>query len=127
MRNRITLLVIAIALLAPRAVPAAEPAGAAAARVLLPQGQPYQKQLRAILATYLEADFLPEHADLKVVPSNQNADDQFRTWVLSLSPPAVGRKRNFSSVMIKPSHFTLDSIEGAEAIMRPAAHPEPLV
>jgi hypothetical protein len=39
----------------------------------------------------------------------------------------VGRKRNYSSVMVKPALFTLESIEGPASIMRPPAHPEPLV
>ena len=79
------------------------------------------------MATLKEADFQPVHKDLTVVPVEADAEAKFRTWILSLAPPSVGRKRNHSSVMIKASQFTLDSIEGPTAIMRPPANPEPLV
>ncbi|MCX5658631.1 MAG: hypothetical protein NTW19_02785 [Planctomycetota bacterium] len=110
------------ALAAPDAVSAPSPA----AKASLPQDEPYQKTLRAYMATLKEADFQPENKDLTVVPVEDDADAKLRTWVLSLGPPAVGRKRNHSSVMIKAGLFTLESIEGAE-VMRPPAHPEPLV
>lgn len=93
----------------------------------LPQTLPYQQQLRRFMATLKAEDFQPVHKDLKVVPFAGDADERLRMWILSLQPPAVGRKRNYSSVMIKASHFTLDTIEGAKAIMRPPAYPEPLV
>lgn len=93
----------------------------------LPQKLPYQQQLRKYMATLKAEDFQPAHKDLKVVPITGDADEQLRVWILSLQPPAVGRKRNYSSVMIKSPQFTLEAIEGAKAIMRPPAHPEPLV
>lgn len=124
--NRLILLVSAVTLLASEAVLAAEPAPATG-RVVLPQNHPYQQHLRKFMATLKIEDFQPVHRDLQVVPLEGDADDKFRTWLLSLMPPAVGRKRNYSSVMIKPSLFTLDSIEGVKSIMRPPAHPEPLV
>ncbi len=97
----------------------------------LPQRHDYQKQLRGFMATLKEADFRPVTNDLVVVPTNTppgaSADDQFRTWLLSVSPPAVGHKRNFSSVRVHPALFTIPVIEGATAILRPPAHAEPLV
>jgi hypothetical protein len=93
----------------------------------LPQKLPYQQQLRKYMATLKADDFQPVHKDLAVMPFKADADERLRLWILSLQPPAVGRKRNYSSVMIRSSHFTLDTIEGPKAIMRPPAHPEPLV
>lgn len=120
----VTLLLLATPLLAD------DPVGqiaSATGKVTLPQAQAYQEVLRAFLGTLTEADFRVEAKDLTVVPLTGDADERFRTWILSLAPPAVGRKRNHSSVMIKPGYFTLASIEGPTAIMRPPAHPEPLV
>lgn len=93
----------------------------------LPQKLPYQQQLRKFMATLKAEDFQPVNQDLTVVPFTGDADERLRLWILSLQPPAVGRKRNYSSVKIKSSHFTLDTIESAKAILRPPAHPEPLV
>lgn len=93
----------------------------------LPQKLPYQQQLRKFMATLKAEDFQPVHKGLKVTPVAGDADARLRMWILSLQPPSVGRKRNYSSVMIKSSHFTLGTIEGTKAIMRPPAHPEPLV
>jgi len=95
-------------------------------RVSLPQDHAYQKTLRVFLATLKEKDFAPTHGELKAFPPSDNPDERFRMWLMSLKPPAVGRKRNYSSVMVSAAQFTLDAIEGAESIMRPAAHPEPL-
>lgn len=116
--NKAILIAIPIMLFAAECLPAAE---------TLPQKLPYQQQLRKFMATLKSEDFQPENKDLTVMPFEGDADERFRIWILSLQPPAVGRKRNHSSVMIKSSHFTLDAIEGAKAIMRPPAHPEPLV
>ena len=116
--NKAILIAIPIMLLAAESLSAVE---------TLPQKLPYQQQLRKFMATLKAEDFQPVVKDLKVMPFEGDADERFRIWILSLQPPAVGRKRNHSSVMIKSSHFTLDAIEGAKAIMRPPAHPEPLV
>ena len=96
-------------------------------RARLPQDHEYQKVLRTFMATLKEADFQPEHKELAVVPLEGDEDSAFRMWVLSLMPPAVGAKRNYSSVMLKSAHFTLESIEPHDLILRPHAHPEPLV
>lgn len=117
--NRFVLL--AMVLMVAEGVVAAEPASQ------LPQKHPYQQQLRKFMGTLKAEDLAPAHKDLAVVPFDGDADEKFRMWILSLSPPAVGRKRNYSSVMVKAAYFTLEAIEGAKSIMRPPAHPEPLV
>lgn len=96
-------------------------------RVQLPMEHAYQQQLRKFMSTLKTADFQPAHQYLKVVPWAGDPDEKLRMWVLSFQPPSVGRKRNYSSVMLNAAYFTLDTIEGAKAIMRPPAHPEPLV
>ncbi len=93
----------------------------------LPQSHPYQKTLRDFMATLKEADFQPLHQDLKAVPVDGDPAAQFRMWIMSLSPPSVGRKRNHSSVMTKAEQFTLASIESLTGVMRPPAYAEPLV
>lgn len=95
--------------------------------VRLPQKLPYQQQLRKFMATLKEEDFEPVYKDLTVVKFAGDPDYRLRLWILSLQPPSVGRKRNYSSVKIKSSQFTLDAIEGEQDILRPPAHPEPLV
>src|SRR5688572_9862176 len=102
-------------------------AASAAGGETLPAKLPYQQQLRKFMSTPKADDFQPLHKDLKVVPSRDDPEDRFRLWLLSLQPPAVGRKRNHSSVMIKSSFFTMGAIEGDGSVMRPPAHPEPLV
>jgi hypothetical protein len=87
----------------------------------LPHPLPHQAQLRKFMATLRAEDFQPMHKDLTVVPFAGDTDDLFRTWILSLQPPSIGRKRNYSSAMIKSSSFTLEAIEGPTAIMRPPA------
>ncbi|MCE9532559.1 MAG: hypothetical protein K8T89_15790 [Planctomycetes bacterium] len=116
--NKTLILLIALTLGTPHIAQAAEK---------LPEPLPHQQQLRKFMSTLKAEDFEPIHKDLKVVPFEGDADELFRTYILALQPPSVGRKRNYSSVMIKSSLFTLEAIEGPKAIMRPPAHPEPLV
>ena len=109
-------------------IPVAPPP-TAGPHVLLPQTRPYMKKLRDFMATLKEADFQSESKELTVIPfdAKVDPDDKFRTHVLAAAPFAVGLKRNFSSVVVHPSMFTLGAIERDTAIMRPSAHPEPLV
>lgn len=116
--SKTLVLMIFLTLASPQAAPAVE---------RLPQPLPHQQQLRKFMATLRTEDFQPLHKDVQVVPFAGDADELFRTWLLALQPPSIGRKRNYSSAMIKSSLFTLEAIEGATAIMRPPAHPEPLV
>lgn len=106
--------------------PPAIPAGA---HQSLPQRLEFQKQLRAFMATLKESDFTVAYKPLTALPLAEGpvTDEQFQTWILSLSPPSVGYKRNYSSVRIHPALFTLHVIENEPAILRPPAHPEALV
>ena len=105
---------------APPAVPTGD-------HLSLPQKHDYQKQLRAFMATLKEADFVATDKPLANVPTNASPDDQFREWLLSLSPPSVGYKRNFASVRVHPGLFTLGVIENTPAILRAPVHPEALI
>src|SRR5689334_12037512 len=80
---------------------AALAAATAACSGQLPQEHAYQRQLREFMAELPAEDMQAAHRDLTVVPWTGDADERFRTWLLSLQPPSVGAKRNYSSVMLK--------------------------
>ena len=95
--------------------PAAAPTVAAkpaVGRTRLPEEMPYQKTLRAYLGSLTEKDF--DHGiavqSLKVTPVAED-DDAFRTWLLSLEVPRVGRKRSYPSVNLARAHRLARQLE----------------
>ncbi|MBI3987695.1 MAG: hypothetical protein HY343_12285 [Lentisphaerae bacterium] len=122
--------VVITGLLGAAGVWAGDAPAVAAGKVMLPQAHEYQKALRAFMATLTEKDF--EHGvttNLTLQPSSQDPDVQYRNYLLTLlsTRPLVGSKRGVPSVNIQASSFVLSSIEGTNAIMKPAVWPEALV
>lgn len=106
------------------------PPAPAGEHLTLPQDHEFQKTLRAFMATLRESDFQLDHTDLTVKPDGATGpitDEQFRAFLLSVSPPNVGYKRNNSSVMFHAGYFTLANIENEKAILRPRAGAGPQI
>lgn len=111
----------------PAAVASAVPYSPPAPLTRLPQGHAYQKTLRDFLATLVEADLDPGLPELKTAAAAENAEDQYRNWLLSLDlEPQVGRKRCYPSVSSPARLYLLNAIETPEGVRRPPAWVEPL-
>jgi len=123
------LMLIGALVLVPRAAAAADlpKPEARAGHTMLPQEHQYQRALRQFMATLTEQDFVSPQGEVKGTPPSADADEQFRTWMMEVRAPSIGSKRNYSSMVVAAKLFTLDALEGAEAVMRPPVHPEPLV
>lgn len=100
-------------------------------RVMLPQEHPYQRQLRAYMATLTVKDFdhgVAGHITEK--PSSEDPEYQYRNYILSLmggAGPLVGSKRGVPAINNPPALFLLSSIEGEKAILKPLVYPEALM
>ena len=110
------------------APPPAAPAKPAL-KTKLPDEKPDQQALRKFLGTLTEKDFDPTvNEEPKPVPLD-NADDAYRTWLLSLDFPRVGlishTERNAPGVNLAPKQFTLAFIENeTRGVIQPALWPE---
>lgn len=95
----------------------------------LPQRFEDQRVLRSYLATLRESDFAHGvAAGLTVEPSSQDQDYVFRNYLLTLmQQPLVGTKRGHPAVNAPARLFTLTSIEGKDAILKPPVWPEALM
>lgn len=95
----------------------------------LPQTVEYQRVLRSYMSTLKESDF--EHGvttKLTVKPSSQEQDYVFRNYLLTLmQQPLVGTKRGHPAVNAPARLFTLNAIEGKDAILKPPVWPEALM
>jgi hypothetical protein len=97
--------------------------------VRLPQAREYQRVLRTYMASLTEQDFVHGVTEtLSVKPSSQDRDYEFRNYLLTrMQQPLVGTKRGYPAVNAPARLFTLDAIEGDEAIMKPPVWPEALM
>jgi hypothetical protein len=102
-----------------------------AGRVMLPQEHPYQRQLRAFMATLTKKDF--EHgvtAKLTEPPSEGDLEVQYRNFIftqMSGGVPLVGSKRGPPAINNPAELYLLSSIERATAIELPLGYPESLM
>lgn len=101
----------------------------APARVELPQKHEYQRVLRQYLATLTEADFAHGvTGHLRRVESSPDPEYQYRNHLFTMMlQPMVGTKRGAPSVNAPAYLFTLSTIEGTNAVMRPPVWPESLI
>ena len=112
--------VLALSVMAVAPVQAQGDAALPAGRVMLPQDHPYQKDLRRYLATLKEADFEVAEQPFTVAPDNRSAEDLYRAFILAAGiPPIHGIKQ-------PAVQFTLASIEGDQAVMRPPVYVDAL-
>ena len=95
----------------------------------LPQKLEYQRVLRSYMSTLKESNF--EHGvttQLTVEPSSVDSDYVFSIYLLTLmQQPLVGAKRGHPAVNALARLFTLASIEGDDAILKPPVWPEALM
>ncbi len=121
-----TIAAAVVAAWAPAAHAQQEPAPA---RVTLPQQHAYQRTLRQFMATLTEADFAHGVTGyLTRVESEADPEYQYRSYLFTLMlQPMVGTKRGAPSVNAPAHLFTLSTIEGTNAIMRPPVWPESLI
>lgn len=102
-----------------------------AGRVMLPQENQYQRQLRAYMATLTKKDF--EHGitgKLTEPPADADPEYQYRNYLLTLMSggvPLVGSKRGPPAVNNPAELYLLPSIERATAIELPLGYPESLM
>lgn len=116
-----------------------EPAAAASApatasqpalppRTTLPDDHPYQRQLRAYMATLTEKDF--DHGVegfINKVEWKLGPEEQYREYLFTLMlQPMIGTKRGAPSVLAPPVSFLLSSLESPEGVRRPPIWPESL-
>ena len=86
----------------------------------LPTEHAYQATLREYLSMLTVDDFAVVAEGVEVPTGEPSQDDLFRAWLLS---PA-GRGISLGRLATPPEQFLLASIEGDEAVMRPAASPD---
>jgi hypothetical protein len=131
MRNRLIapIACLALAIVAPATAadaPQAAVPAAPAVRTQLPDEHPYQQDLRKYLASLTEKDFEHGVKELPFVAPIAGPDELYRTWLLTLEFPRIGRKRSAPSTNLPSVQFTLAAIENPTlGIIRPACWPEP--
>ncbi|MCX5660615.1 MAG: hypothetical protein NTW19_12970 [Planctomycetota bacterium] len=111
---------------APASAPASQPA--VPVRTTLPDAYPYQRQLRAYMATLKENDF--DHGIegyCTKQPWALDAEGLYREHLFTMSlQPMIGTKRGAPSVFAPPAAFVLSAIESPEGVRRPPIWPESL-
>lgn len=100
-----------------------------AAKATLPQVHEYQKVLRGYMATLKEQDFAHGVTNaFSPPPPAADPEVQFRDYLLSLMlPPLIGYKRGTPSVNAPAKLFTLDAIEGTNAVLVPPCFADALI
>src|SRR6185295_6131825 len=92
----------------------------------LPQEHDYQKTLYNYLGTLTEKDFDHGVSQKPTVTPPADADELYRTWLLTLEFPRVGRKRSAPAINLPPAQFLRATIEDPQqGVLRPAVWPEP--
>ena len=131
MLNRLLTSIVCVLLTMAASTIAADPPKPAvpvtpALRTKLPDEHPYQQELRKYLASLTEKDFDHGVKELPAVIPVSDPDELYRTWLLTLEFPRIGRKRSAPSTNLPAVQFTLAAIENPElGIIRPACWPEP--